>query len=408
MRASPTKLATAPVDVHQLESAMRTLDAVSADLVKSYDELARRAERVENDLQRTNAALAEKVAEVDSVSRHLEAILEALPTGVVVRDVKGRVVRVNSAGQSILGEEQSALLGRKEHPGLRGADADGAARDVELADGARRVLAARHAWIHDEAGRRAGSVEILDDRTEITELTERVHDLDKLAALGNMAAGIAHEIRNPLNAVSGSAALMLRELEDTDPSRRRVQRIFDGAQEANEILTSMLGLARPEALTLEVVDGAALVEAAVTAAWPAELGARRRAAWTITHTCTAPSFAADRIKLRQALRNLVANAIDAQREGGRIHVQLEREDDEIVVRVEDGGPGVAPETRRRVFEPFFTSRADGTGLGLALVHTIARLHGGRVELAAAPSPLGGACFSIRFPFQTLAGALPTP
>ncbi len=393
-------------DAVELERAMRTLDAVSADLVRSYRELARRAERMENDLQRTNAALADKVAEADAVTRRLEAVLQSLPTGVVVRDEAGRIARANPAAQAILGAREETLLGRTGHAGLSGADADGSPREVDLPDGRRRVLASRHAWVRDEAGRRTGSVEILDDRTEVAELEERVHDLDKLAALGNMAAGIAHEVRNPLNAVGGTAELLLRELPGDGLARRRAQRIAAGAREANEVLTSMLGLARPEALALEPVDPRELLEAAVAGAWPAD-PAVDRGAWSVTHTCTAPAFVADRVKLRQALRNLVANALDAQPDGGRVHVRLEHEGDELVACVDDAGPGVDPERRRRIFEPFFTSRAEGTGLGLALVHSLAHLHGGRAELAARPSPLGGARFLIRIPFQAPEGLHPT-
>ena len=111
-------------------------------------------------------------------------------------------------------------------------------------------------------------------------------------------------------------------------------------------------------------------------------------------------FVADRIKLRQAIRNLVANAVDAQPGGGRIEVVLAQEGDDVAIRVSDAGPGIPAEVARRALEPFFTTRADGTGLGLALVHTIAQLHGGRCDIERRPSPLGGATVILRFPLST--------
>jgi signal transduction histidine kinase len=113
-----------------------------------------------------------------------------------------------------------------------------------------------------------------------------------------------------------------------------------------------------------------------------------------------PAFAGDYIKLRQALRNLIANAIQAQPDGGSVHVEARLENGEVVLAVSDAGPGIPKEALARVLEPFFTTRAEGTGLGLALVNTIARLHGGRVEVSREPAPLGGAHIQIHVPFVT--------
>ena len=121
----------------------------------------------------------------------------------------------------------------------------------------------------------------------------------------------------------------------------------------------------------------------------------------------APPFLADRIKLRQALRNLIANAAEVQPNGGSIDISLAVVDDEVVVCVRDAGPGIAPELRARVLDPFFTTRPEGTGLGLALVATIARMHAGRIDVEIAPPPLGGAEFTLHVPFLPAAAAQPT-
>ncbi len=387
-----------------VEDAVHELARIGASLVGSYERLAERAERVEHELCLANAELEHKVRELDetvreldATKRHLEALLSALPTGVVERDAHGRIVSANDAALAILGCEATELAGRTEHPALEGEDARGEPRELTRPDGARLVLGSRYATVLDCDGRPTGSVEILDDRTEITALFERIHALDKMSALGTMAGGIAHEIRNPLHAVGGFAALLVRELPE-GKARRWARRIVEGADEASAIVASMLTLAAPEKLALELVDPAELARDAVRAALPADESGASDARWRVTTSVDAPRFRGDRQKLRQALRNLVANAAQVQPEGGPVDVQVRRESDDLVLTVSDGGPGIPTELARRVLDPFYTSRAEGTGLGLALVDAIARLHGGAVTIHPERGPLGGATVSLRFPF----------
>jgi signal transduction histidine kinase len=395
----------------ELEQAMRSLSAVGLQLAGSYEALERRAQRVEDELCR-------KLEELDAVTRHLEAILEALPTGVLVRDAGGKIVRANRAALAITALDASDLIGRRSHPLLEAGPGQGAQpnggwleREVARADGRRLVLASRRSPIHqgsrdggagDTVRSPAGSVEILDDRTELVELSERLHGLDKLAALGNMAGGIAHELRNPMHAVKGFAALLAQRLEPLTQEQRWATRIVEGVGEAETVLSSMLSLAAPEKLVLESVDGAELVDSALALAVSEVEPKGVAERWRVERRIELPRFAGDRIKLRQALRNLIANAFQAQPAGGRVEVALALEEGQVALRVADAGPGVPPGLRRRALEPFFTTRAEGTGLGLSLVATIAELHGGRLEIEAERSPLGGASVLVRFPFRNRA------
>lgn len=390
-------------NITALEEAQREFAEISRSLLGSYTELAERAEVVERELSRTNAELERKVEELDSVTRDLEAILSALPTGVVVRDADGRIVRVNPAAQRILGATAGELLGAEHHDLLGGPRSNGEPRDVERKDGSRLVVASRFSEVaapESSPDDFSGSVEILDDRTEIARLTERLHTMDKVSALGTLASGIAHEIRNPLNAVQGFATLLGRELDEGTKARHWADNIVEGAKEANSIISSLLCMARPEKLALEPIDPEKLLQRAVSAALPCDPSGENDASrWSIAIHSTAPPYMGDRIKLRQAVRNLVANAIDVQPEGGAIEVEQYDEDGQIVVRVSDAGPGIPDEIRGKVTDPFFTTRADGTGLGLALASTIAQVHGGRVEVSPEASRLGGAEIAIRFPFS---------
>lgn len=232
---------------------------------------------------------------------------------------------------------------------------------------------------------------------EVATLTDRVHQMDKMAALGNMAAGIAHEIRNPMNAVKGFADLFQRGREEGTKDYRWAQLISQGVKEVDGIITSLLSFAQPETLAIEEIEVPALIESAIAAALQRTPGERDAQDWTITVECSADNMRADRIKLRQALRNLISNALDIQPEGGAVHISAELLGPDVLFQVGDAGPGVPEDIAGRLTDPFFTTRAEGTGLGLSLVHTITRLHGGTFEVLPTPSPLGGALFTLTVP-----------
>jgi nitrogen fixation/metabolism regulation signal transduction histidine kinase len=301
---------------HDLSQMVESLSTISDHLVASYAALSQRAQHVENELVAANEKLEEKVAELDALRGHLEAILSALPTGVVVRDGDGRIVRVNPAVGAILGTSDRELIGERTHPHLCGAKADGASRELARADGQRAVVATRWSPVYGARGESLGSVEILDDRTELAKLTERLHDLDKMAALGNMAGGIAHEIRNPMNAIGGFAELLRREFEPATRQHRFATRIREGIVEIDAIIANVLSFANPDRLCLETVDAKELVLDAIRSARRSLPDGAPHDRWQITHDVHARPFQADRIKVRQALRNLVANALQAQPTAG--------------------------------------------------------------------------------------------
>jgi len=385
-------------ETSNLDDIVQTLPLLLDDLRRRYCELEERALYVEEELSRTNHELEERVGELNGLKRHLEAVLESLPCGVIVRDANGCIVRTNEAVERILGLERNELLGATqgaEHKGLLGSEASDEPHEIRRPDGQRRVVANRYSAVKAESGEIAGSVEIVDDRTERASLQERLHAADKLAALGTLSAGVAHELRNPLNAVKGFASLFLRQDFDDDRYRRWASCIVQGVDETDVIIENMLSFGSPQRLRIETVDPTDLLEGAVRLVRSESEGPIR-----IDFESDAHSFQADRIKLRQAIRNLTANALKVQGVEGQVSITLTREDNEIHIRVADAGPGISAEERKRVMDPFYTTNADGTGLGLPLVAVIARLHGGELELSPEPSPLGGAEFLIRFPFRS--------
>ncbi len=217
-----------------------------------------------------------------------------------------------------------------------------------------------------------------------------------MAALGTMAAGIAHEIRNPLNAVGGFAELLQRPDVPPEKQQRWLAAIAAGVREVDAILESMLTFARPERLHLEEFDVAEMISEAIASA---RRGLERPEGWQIELRCELERMRGDRIKLRQALRNLISNGVHIQPEGGRVSLTARRDGADALLRCADAGPGVPAELTERIADPFFTTRAEGTGLGLSLVQTIASLHGGGLEIERVSPELGGAAFTLRIPLD---------
>lgn len=378
-----------------VEDAIASFTAVLEDLQVSHARLEQRAAHVEAELCAANTELAAKVEELDEVKCHLESVVTSIPTGVVVYDAAGRVQAANQAALEILGASEDEILGATKWDGLSGQDASGEPVEVLCADGETRVLAHRYSPV-TRGEVVSGAVEVIENQSDLVRAQERMHRLDKTAALGTMAGGIAHEIRNPLHAIQGFAELLVRESAGETRATHLATRVREGVFEIEAIVAGMLGIAGDGDLHLEECDVAELVEAARLAALR-QCGDDDR--WSIDVEIEGGLLIADRIKVRQALRNLIANACDVQPEGGAVRVSATQREAGVEFRVSDAGPGLRPQDIHRLCDPFFTTRADGTGLGLALVQRVAQLHAGAFEPDSRPADLGGASFVLTIPSQ---------
>jgi two-component system, NtrC family, sensor kinase len=217
---------------------------------------------------------------------------------------------------------------------------------------------------------------------------------EKLAGIGRLAAGVAHEINNPLAVILGYARLLGRKADAG--AREDLQVIEDEALRAKQIVDGLLDLSRPVAILPEPVELRALCDEAV-----ARLAGTPLLAGVEVRVAGGARAAADAPKLRQVLLNLLRNAAEAAGPGGRIEVAIEPTPEGAELSVSDTGPGLSEEVRARLFEPFFSRKQHGTGLGLAVSKGIVEAHGGRIE--AGPAPGGGARFTVWLP----AGPAPT-
>ncbi|MPZ19090.1 MAG: PAS domain-containing protein [Luteitalea sp.] len=260
-----------------------------------------------------------------------------------------------------------------------------------------------------------GAALLFRDLTRVEQLEERERLRDRLAALGEMAAAIAHEVKNPLGGIEVMAGLLRRRLTDHGDAQAMLSDIIKEAKLANAIVLEVLEFVRPIRLQVEPVQLSRVVADARSLA---ERHVARGAIDVVLHISPQlPPVVGDANQLRQLFSNLLTNAFEALGGTGRVEVLLRLEkpgeatgpgdppQPMVLAEVADDGPGVGPDVRERIFSPFFTTKSRGSGLGLAIVRKIVDAHDGRIDVTAGLDGLG-ACFRVRLPQYSAAAVEP--
>jgi len=382
---------------------------------EAYSELYEKFESLNLKLEETNLELRKRVEEKDQISNYLNNILESLSGGVVVVNPEGDITLFNHAAEAITGRTQEEVVfqpyakiigldaGRDKsvlHTLESGNGLSNQEKELKRADGHNISLGFSTSLVRDNEGHVLGAVEVFNDLTEVKSLEAELQRVHTLAALGKMAATVAHEIRNPLGGIAGFAALLERDLEREDPRRRLVHKITEGVARLNRIVTRLLNYTRPLKLNRHPVDLAYMVEEA--AAFFEIDPERKRENIAIRRNFPAePTVCAiDPEQFQQIVLNLLQNATQAMPEGGYIDIEIavDLEADQkhrALLRIRDTGIGMDAEVQEKLFTPFFTTKEDGTGLGLVTSKKIIDAHGGAIRVE---SELGnGTCFTISLP-----------
>lgn len=336
-------------------------------------------------LRQARVALEQQLRVTSQLRERHELILEKVDAGVVVVDSAGRVSDCNPAALRLLGSIQG--LGLEEVLTVDGR------RWEQVFSRSDQVLTLSCSRIPLEAG---GEVVMVEDITRVREMERAMARQERLGAVGRLAAGLAHEIRNPLASLSGSVQLLRDEGRSPlhDIVLREVKRL-------NELVEDFLDSARPVRLEVQPVDASQIIGEVATAF---RNDARYRGKLVLRTAASAlPQVPLDASRLRQVLWNLLLNAAQATPDFGTVSVSGEVEGDHLLVVVEDDGVGIEPVALARIFDPFYTTRSGGTGLGLANVERVLLAHGGTVRVSSVPGE--GTRFELRFP---LAGPPPSP
>jgi PAS domain S-box-containing protein len=360
---------------------------------------------------------AQLYAAVVVANEYLENIVAALESGVVAIDANGQIAIFNRAAEVLTGLT-AATLRAKDATALPPCLSDplhAAVRDgeptvqpeVELvtvtpggdATMARPVICTTSP-VRDPSGLVLGAVAVFSDLTPLKELETQRRNAERLIHFQTLAAGIAHELKNPLVAIKTFTQLLPRRRQDPrflDEFGRIAVREIDRMQRIIDRLSALSG---PTNGARDPLDVRAPLEDAVEFLAPTfeEKNISLSAALP-TEACVITGNAGE---VEQLFLNLLLNAYDATPSGGTVRVTAFRTETEIVVTFSDDGPGIAPELLEKIFEPFFTTKARGSGLGLAISASIAQAHGGRVRASNGDS--GGSMFSVEFPITTPASA----
>lgn len=360
-------------------------------------------------------------AKLQARNRMLEAtrdfltrIIEGAAEAIITRDAAGRVTSWNPAAEAIYGWSAEEMLGRSAEWLLPGDDPEARAdyekmrrlvesgelvRDWESRrirkDGKPITVSVTMAPIYDGSGRYAGSTGIVRDVTALKEMEARLVEQERLAAVGELAAIVAHEVRNPLAGIRGACEILLEGYRG-DAARTEIGReVLHQVDRLNGTVTDLLLYARPKAMDPVPTDLHALLDR-VFAVLREEAEAR---GISIERSLAAdlPAVLADGRQLEQVLINLLQNAFHAVPEEGRVRVETTHADGRVALSVEDNGAGIPPDRLERIWKPFYTTRTQGTGLGLAICKKIVDAHGGTIEVVSPPE--SGARFTIRLPVE---------
>ena len=335
-------------------------------------------------LQRGAETLATtRKAAADLFTLHQD-IVRSLSSGLITIAPDGTVLTANQAAADILRRPAADLQDRPIEtflPGLTALLAEsrgGELRRADLAFG-ELFVGVTVSPLRDVRDQVIGRVVSFQDLTELRRLEQHMRRAERLATVGQLAAGVAHEIRNPLASISGSIEL-LRQAPATDEDRTLMAIVHREVQRLNELIGDLLDYANPRPSQPVEFDLGVLVRETLQVS-------RGDPAFADVETSASVdeplAVLADPAKLRQVVWNLLRNAADAAAAGGKhVRVEARRALDQATITVEDDGPGIAPDQLSRIFDPFFTTKKKGTGLGLATCHAIIAEHGGQIDLAS--------------------------
>lgn len=417
-----TKSASPEEKVKSLTKAFELFSKETTRLEVAYRELSDQFRQVKSDLEESNEQLHSKVVRLDYLTHYLHSILTHINQGILFVDLEGVVTTYNHAAEEILEHDhldilfnsfwayfedsyfgfsiKQALMTKKSPPVSFVTITLPSGQERELEVQSKFILQEKSESVTDSAGNPIESIQgiiiLLRDLTEIRRLQIQANRNDRMKELGEMAAMVAHEIRNPLGGIKGFATLLQRDLIETPQLQQMAGYIVEGTDNLNRLVSNVLNYARPVKPNFEAIDLVKLLEELL----------HHLQADSIVKSGIKISFKssikkiivqADAQLLKSALLNMVVNSIQAMPDGGKITLGLEQHKDKCTIIVTDTGCGIPPEHIEKIFSPFFTTKQQGNGLGLSEVHKVILAHGGVIEVS---SEVGkGSEFRIHLPFK---------
>jgi two-component system sensor histidine kinase PilS (NtrC family) len=360
--------------------------------------IASLASYLSNQIRMKGLLLEEKHATLLDLTALHEAIVRSIPSGVVTCDRVGRVTFANRTACAILNRDEDGVVGvplTEMMPGLYQAPEGDFETIVAARGGLNKVLSCQYAQLHDYQGNSVGSLVVFQDVSMLHEMEETVRRSEKLAAIGRVAAGLAHEIRNPLAAITGSVELLAGAKGGSEDMGVLMRIVSDEAERLNSLIEKFLMYARPVNPHFEEIDLSTLISDTIKVFRnDPDLGPEVE---VLEELEPGLRVVVDPAQIKQVVWNLLRNAAQAVREKGRVSIELKGSNapmEVAVLRIVDNGIGIKTESLPHVFDPFFTTKARGTGLGLSIAEAVINAHGGSIQVESAPGI--GSTFTVVF------------
>ncbi len=392
-----------------LQQAFADFSQSTIMLQNAFARLQQKFENINRELEYKNLELERALAEKDEAKNYLQNILKSLKTGIVVANVRGNITMINRYAEIFTGFTYEEAKGQKVES-LLGADCcSNSAGDfglgVELSKKIRlrgRMLEVFQSAIKTNAGEEIGVVIVLCDVTRLEKLEEMAKRTEKFAAMGEMAANIAHEIRNPLGSIELFASLLKKDLKNAQ-NRDRVSHIIGSVRNMDNKISNLLLFARKQKSSMRMINVNDVLNKILKFA--EQIIKKENIVLTVNHENINPIIRGDEELLKQVFLNLILNSIQAMPDGGDLHIETkvfdkrreegDIDDSKVEIKFKDTGIGIPNDYIKKIFDPFFSTREGGTGLGLVIVHNIVDVHGGSIDVESSNNT--GTMFNLTFP-----------
>ncbi len=393
-----------------LQQSFKEFDLATERLQKAYASLEEKFESINKELKYKNIELQEALAEKEKISSYLQNILESLTTGVVVTDMEGKTTMINHCAEMFtefskedaVGKDAQLLYENKISFNSDGQfifnnPDEGLGKKIRLKN---RVLEIFGSAVKTEKGNQIGKVIVLRNITRIEKLKAKVKRTEKLAAMGETAANLAHEIRNPLGSIELFASLLKKDMK-VKKNRDRASHIISSVRDMDNKISNLLLFAKDRKPPMKKVNIHNTLKEVI--AFSEQIFKKENILLSVNYEDSDPLIVGNKEMLKQIFLNLMLNAMQAMPEGGSLYIETrifnsrynsEDRNSNIEIRFKDTGCGIPAKNIKKIFDPFFTTKGKGSGLGLAIVHNIVDIHGGSIDVENNTG--GGTVFTITF------------
>lgn len=377
-------------------------------LERAYNSLKDEFAVIHKELESTNKNLIRKVAELDMMSFYFQSLISKMSQGLLFVDLNGDVTTYNMEAENILDIPATTILFSNFWAHLDDDQFGFSMREalanrsspqtvfttLKKKDNAPKELEVNTTFVNEEGDsskeygkdiplkKFQGIIILIRDITKMKRLQAIANRNDRLKELGEMAALVAHEIRNPLGGIKGFASLLKRDLKDNPENAKMAQYIIEGTETLNRLVTNVLNFARPVKLQMENTNLAALLKE-LLAHFEADVNLSQSIEIDLVATVKTLKLRLDPQLIKSALLNLIVNAQQAMNErGGRITLSLDKDQHHAIITITDQGCGIPEENLVQIFSPFFTTKVEGNGFGLAEVSKIIQAHEGQIKVTS--------------------------